>query len=165
MTDAQEWCTQGFGVKLPNILEIESVDVLWTAYLIEDGSGEELPRDVQTALTGYYGVCPPRPAIDALEFEIIGISWETGPGDVIAFTGKPPHYFLGVQFQPAETGWYFRSVDVRGDWRTEGPRVESGTRSTIDFTAICPSSPSSHHLEVEWAGGDWVLYLITVSGE
>ena len=73
------------------------------------------------------------------------------------------HYFLGVDFQPTETGWYFRSVDVRGDWRTEGPKVQSDARSTIDFTAICPASPSSHHLEVDWSGGEWVLYLITVA--
>ena len=103
------------------------------------------------------------PPIDRLEAQVIAWSSETSIGDLIAFTGKSPRYFLGLDFQPTETGWHFRSVDVRGDWRTEGPRVQSDTRSTIDFTAICPTSSSSHHLEVEWSGGEWALYLITLA--
>ena len=103
------------------------------------------------------------PPIDSLEYRVIGRSSETGIGDLIVFTGKPPHYFLGVYLQPTETDWHFRSVNVSGDWRSEGPRVKSDTGSMIDFTAICPASSSTHHLEVEWSGGEWTLYLITVA--
>ena len=163
LTDAQKWCSQGSGVTLAHIVEVDAANVAWTVYLIEEGPGEELPRQVLTALTGYYGSCPPMPAIDRLEAQVIAWSSEARIGDLIAFVSKPPHYFLAVQFQPSETSWYFRSVDVRGDWRTEGPRVQSDTRSTIDFTAICPTSPSSHHLDMDWSGGEWVLYLITVA--
>ena len=165
VTDAQEWCTEGFGITVPDLLHIDAQNLGWKVYLVREGIGEELPRTVASALTGYYGLCPPTPPIESLQAQVIGRSSGGSIKDSLSFVGSAPHYFLGIDFKPTEDHWYFRSVNVSGDWESAGPRVSSTSGETIDFTATCPSSSRPHHLDLEAMGGEWVMYLFTVSNE
>ena len=162
LTDAQQWCSSGFGVSTRDTLEIDSSGVSWTVYLIEPVNEEPLTEMLRGSLDGYYDLCPELPPIDSLAARVLG----SGEGDAtLDFRGTPPHYFLGVLFEPAIQGWSFGSVDVRGDWRSLGPAVSHESGDTIGFSAICPTSASSHHLEVVSRGGRWTVYLITTSRE
>jgi len=163
LTDAQEWCTTGYGITTADYLQVDAANVAWTVYLVAPNGTEALPDTVVGALSGYYGVCPALPAIVELEATVVGTSAEGGTSRSIQFTGSAPHYFLGVRFEPNQEKWYFRSVNVRGDWKAAGPSVSSKSGERIDFTAICPQTSSPHHLDVEPEGGSWTVFLITVS--
>ena len=72
LTDAQEWCSAGSGVLLPNTLYIDSSDMAWQLYLLTPDGTEGLPRAVAGALIGYFGACPPAPPIGELEATQVG---------------------------------------------------------------------------------------------
>ena len=65
-TDAQQWCTTGFGIILPDHLHVEATNVAWTVYLISPQGAEAVPQLVAGALTGYYEACPGVPPIGDL---------------------------------------------------------------------------------------------------
>ena len=158
LSDAQEWCSAGFGIAVPRELHINAINVSWGVFLIAPEGATALPRGVARALDGYYGICPERSPIEDLEVTVLG----NGESDAsMEFVGRPPHYYLGVHFEPTLKVWSFRSVNVSGNWRAAGPAVSSASGELIDFTATCPSSPGLHHLEIESQGGRWVVYLIT----
>ncbi len=162
VVDAQAWCQSGFGIALPDVLHIESRGLRWTLYLVSSAGLEPLPRPVAGALAGFYGVCPPMPSIE--EFRVVE-TWTSQlgiTGRSLEFIGSPPHFILGVKFKPEVNDWYFRSVNISGDWRSLGPNVSSSSGETINFTATCPSTSSPHHLDVEADGGSWSVYLIGV---
>lgn len=160
LADSQEWCTRGVGVPTTNFLDIEATNLAWSVYLVIPSAGNPLSEAVKNALSGYYSVCPPYPPLESLQAAILGAGASAAS---LNFSGQAPHYFLGVQFQPISDVWYFRSVNVSGNWRTAGPSVSSKSRERIDFTATCPTTADLGHLEIEAEGGQWTVYLITVS--
>ena len=161
LTDAQQWCqtSGGFGATVPDYLRADAHNVEWTVYLVTERGSAELPREVETALSGYYGLCPPRPPLESLEAVILGSG---RAADILEYTALPPFYFLGVEFEPNADSWEFSSVEGSGNWLSAGPSVSSVSGERIDFTAICPQEPSSHHLDIQSEGDTWTVYLITV---
>ncbi len=160
LIDATQRCTSGFGTSPEMTLEIDSSGLAWTVSLIAPIDKVPLRENLVEAVAGFYGLCPEHPPIDSLSAQVLG----NGEGDsTFDFTGTPPFYFLGVKFEPAIQGWSFSSVDVSGDWRSTGPKVSHESGDTISFSAICPISASSHHLDIESHGGRWTVYLITTS--
>ena len=158
LMDAQEWCSIGTGVLVPDVLHINAASMSWAVFLVASAGTAEVPRAVAEALSGYYGICPPEPPIEQIQATRLG----AGDSNIsLEFVGQPPHYYLGVIFQPTDKDWSFSSVNVSGNWRAAGPAVSATTGEVIDFTATCPSSPGLHHLRVEADGGRWVVYLIT----
>jgi hypothetical protein len=162
VTDAQEWCTIGFGTIPRYVMHIEAIGLGWTLYLVSSQGTEPLLIQASDALGGYYGLCPPLPALEDLQVLQMWASNDGVTGRSLEFMGSPPHYFLGVRFESTAKDWFFRSVNISGDWRVSGPSVSSNSGEKMDFTAICPSSLSPHHLDVEAGGGSWVVYLIGV---
>lgn len=162
IADAQEWCTTGFGTIPTRVMNIEATGLGWTLFLVSSQGAEPLLTKVADALGGYYGLCPPLPALEDLQVLQMWTSNEGITGRSLEFVGSPPHYFLGVRFETTAEGWFFRSVNISGDWRVSGPSVSSNSGEKMDFTAICPSSSSPHHLDLEAGGGSWTVYLIGV---
>ena len=165
LTDAQEWCSSGFVLTRSSTLNIEASGVQWMLYLVAPEGSQELPQPITAALGGYYSLCPALPPIEQLQ---VLENWNSQPGvsnHSLEFSGTPPFFFLGVAFEPTDQEWEFRSTNVSGDWTAAGPRVSSRSSERIDFTATCPSTPSSHHLDVESRGGTWSAYLIGVPAE
>ena len=163
LSDAQAWCTRGLGTSPDSVLDIESRNLDWTVFLVATDGDEPVPEAVMQKLDGFYDLCPPRPLVQELTATVLASA--TTSTASIPFQTSPPHYFIGVHFQPDARNWFFRSADSGGNWSAPGPRVTSGSTELIDFTAIYPQSAGSHHLEIEARGGHWTVYLITVTDQ
>jgi hypothetical protein len=158
LSDSQGWCSTGRSV-LSDILHITSIGLKWRLMLVVPGEASGLPRQVAQALSGFY-VCPPDPRIESLSAHVIG----RGVGaQLIEFVSIPPRNYLGVKFEPEQSDWSFRSLNVSGNWSALGPAVSSFSGELIDFTSVCPSESSTHHLEIEAEGGSWTVYAIQVA--
>ena len=160
LTDAQAWCTRGVGTSPTSVLDIASQDLDWTILLVGTDGDIPVPEAVKRTLDGFYDLCPALPPFEELTSTVLGSSTTTSAS--LPYSAQPPHYFIGVDFEPNARNWYFRSVDIGGSWRAPGPIVSSQSSERIDSTATCPQSSSSHHLEIEAEGGRWTVYLITV---
>lgn len=161
--NAHMWCSTGRSI-IPYLLETQPVNVVRTVFLVAPGAGDPLPRSVATALQGFYGDCPEKPSIYQLHASILATSRSAVQGTMtIPFDVRPPFYFLAVDFDPQQSTWHFRSIDSSANWRSLGPSVSSADGRRMDFSAVCPQSPSPHRLEVDWSGGQWTLYLIMVA--
>ena len=162
LTDASMWC-YGLVSPITNVLHVDSSDVDWRVHLVAIGTGEPLNRNLSSALSGFYHICPPLPPMDMLRTAIMAEHTSSDNVGSISFFAEAPHFFIGVQFEPMDEEWEFDSVDVSGNWASPGPSVSSATGQTIDFTSTCLSEPSKrHHLKVSAYGGMWTVYLIKV---
>jgi len=120
-TDAQMWCAERTGTAFPSILHVDSSDLDWTVNLVISGSGDALPRELTSALSGYYGACLPLPPMESLRVAVIGDSRSLPDVVSLPFFGEAPHYFVDVHFQPTDEDWELESVNVSGNWESAGP--------------------------------------------
>ena len=46
LTDAQQWCSTGSGITVPDVLHVDSQNIAWTVYLVTPDGTDPLPREV-----------------------------------------------------------------------------------------------------------------------
>ena len=165
LLDAQEWCGT-WSVFQPVVQQdIDAAGVEWTLSLIAAGGPDPITDHIREALGGYYGVCPAEPPEESLRVVECWSSDEFGTTADIDYTTLVPFTFLVLDFEPNAQEWRFDSVNRSGGWAMQGPAASSQVGRTIDITALCPSSPGLHALEVRSSGGEWTVWLVGVPAE
>ena len=159
--DAQQWCSRGVGIPLPNALNISAESINWRVYLIAaTGSEDALPKDAGEALRATYYGCPNPPPVEELRLTQVWESSEVSVEKQLTFTALPPAYFIAVNFYPTDEHWFFRSTQEGQGWAAVGPSVKSELGELIDVRATCLPSPVTAELIVDTQGGDWTVFVV-----